>query len=96
MRFAKPSKMENQSNLPPLLNQIANLAIAGRDTVLEFLKSGKVKASSQMHKDRMEICLACDKLTDDFRCSQCGCYIRAKSQLLSQDCPLRKWPHKEY
>jgi hypothetical protein len=87
--------MENQ-NLPPLLEQITNLAVAGRDTVLGFLKSGKIRASSQMHKERMEICLACDKLTDDFRCSQCGCFIKVKSALLTQDCPLRKWPHKEY
>lgn len=88
--------MENQNDLPPFLEQITNLATAGRDIVLGFLKSGKIKASSQMHKDRMEVCLACDKLTDDFRCSQCGCFIKAKSQLLTQDCPLRKWPQKEY
>ena len=88
--------MENQNDLPPFLEQVTNLAAAGRDVVLGFLKSGKIKTSSEMFKDRMEVCLGCDKLTDDFRCSQCGCFIKAKAQLLSQDCPLRKWPHKEY
>jgi hypothetical protein len=89
-------KPNEQPELPPLLEQVTNLALAGRDVVLGFLKSGKIKASSEMMKDRMEVCLACDKLTDDFRCSQCGCFIKAKAGLLTQDCPLRKWPHKDY
>lgn len=89
--------MESQNhNLPPFLEQITNLALAGRDVVLGFLKSGKVQASSQMEKDRIEICLTCDKLTNDFRCEQCGCFVKPKAKLLTQNCPLRKWPQKNY
>ena len=88
--------MENQNNLPPSLEMIKNLADTSRSVLLEFLKSGRVKASSQMEKDRIEACLSCDKLTDDFRCTQCGCFIRIKAKLLTSNCPLRKWPQKEY
>ncbi len=88
--------MENQNKFPTKLEQITNLAVAGKDVVLGFLKSGKIKASSQMEKERIEICLTCDRLTDEFKCSECGCFMKVKAKLLTQNCPLRKWPQKEY
>lgn len=97
MKSARLSKMESQSsNLPPLLEQITNLAGTTKTVLLGFLKNGQVKASCQMEKDRIEICLACEKLTDDFRCQECGCFIKVKAKLLTANCPLRKWPQKEY
>ena len=88
--------MENsKEKYPPILEQIHSVSLAARDTLIGFLKTGKVKASSEMQKERMEICLSCPHLTDEFRCSVCGCFSKVKSSLAHEDCPLRKWPHKE-
>lgn len=43
-------------------------------------------------KERMAICRSCDqfrKLTN--QCAQCGCFMVAKTKLLSSECPLGKW-----
>ena len=87
-------KTSENNELPPLLEQIGNLTGTSRDVLLGFLKTGKVLASSDMEKRRAEICLKCDKLTEDWRCSDCGCFLKVKLRTLYADCSLRKWPHE--
>lgn len=84
--------MDKNKKLPSLLSEISNLAEAGKDTILGLLRKGEVKASNDLQKARMEICLQCEFLTDDFRCAKCGCFVRVKSTLLhGGKCPLGKW-----
>jgi hypothetical protein len=41
---------------------------------------------------RMKLCEACDRyLTEQSRCSACGCYMKVKTKLRSAYCPLGKW-----
>ncbi len=49
----------------------------------------------KMFDERMAICRACPELTRKFTgsfCNLCGCNMRVKAQMVSQDCPLDKWP----
>jgi len=86
--------MPEENKFPPLLEQISNLTKALKVALIGFLRTGEVKAKSELQQKRMLVCLACDKLSNDFRCQECGCFVKAKSALLTQDCPLRKWPHE--
>jgi hypothetical protein len=49
----------------------------------------------KMYDERMAICRACPelkrKLVGSF-CNICGCNMKMKAQMKSQDCPLGKWP----
>lgn len=57
----------------------------------------------QMHKERMEICNACDKnsfnaikegyrtIRPDVHCIECGCPLSKKTKSPSSECPLKKW-----
>ena len=55
------------------------------------IKMSKLK----MYDERMTICRVCPelkrKLIGSF-CNICGCNMKMKAQMESQDCPLDKWP----
>jgi len=45
---------------------------------------------------RFNICLDCDKLkkgerTKFYKCTECGCYMRAKTKIKGASCPIGKW-----
>ncbi|EKR98081.1 DUF6171 family protein [Leptospira mayottensis] len=43
---------------------------------------------------RLEICFACPLLLKGFlleRCSVCGCFVRLKTKLKYESCPIKKW-----
>ncbi|EKR55197.1 DUF6171 family protein (plasmid) [Leptospira interrogans] len=43
---------------------------------------------------RLEICLSCSLLLKGFlseRCSVCGCFVRLKTKLKQESCPIKKW-----
>ena len=45
-------------------------------------------------KRRQAICLTCEQRTPTFIgfiCKECGCIIRAKTNLSFEKCPLGKW-----
>lgn len=67
---------------------------AAKSALLGFLRSGKVKTTNDLQKQRIQVCLECEKLSEDFRCHVCGCFVKKKAALMTQDCPLKKWPHK--
>lgn len=56
--------------------------------------------NSSLSKERISICLSCDRLLNSIpgqellgleNCKECGCFIRIKSKLENQKCPLGKW-----
>ena len=55
------------------------------------IKMSKLK----MYDERMAICRECPeltrKLTGSF-CKICGCNMKLKAMMVSQGCPLDKWP----
>lgn len=41
---------------------------------------------------RFNICLECDRLFLPTRqCKECGCFMKIKTRMKSQHCPLDKW-----
>lgn len=42
--------------------------------------------------ERIKICEGCPELfKPTYSCKQCGCFVRVKSYLATQECPLGKW-----
>lgn len=48
-------------------------------------------SSSEVVKQRMEVCNACPELTSLKLCRDCGCIIPAKVRLKGASCPQYKW-----
>jgi len=43
-------------------------------------------------QQRLDACNACENFNKDTtRCSECGCFMRLKTQLKTSTCPLGKW-----
>jgi hypothetical protein len=60
----------------------------------QAVKNGKVK--KQVREERYEICKACPHFIEDSkRCSECGCFMEAKTWVKADPdllCPKKKWP----
>lgn len=54
------------------------------------------KVSSEIREERYNICKACPHFIEDSkRCSQCGCFMEAKTWIAGSPkllCPKNKWP----
>lgn len=51
------------------------------------------KVTVEVQQYRYNICQGCEKLykpTDT--CKMCGCFMKVKTWLPNQECPLKKWP----
>ena len=69
---------------------------AGREDTLksiaEHIKkiADKDKSGNEEYKRRLEICTACEWLSEG-TCLKCGCYPEFKAAFLKQKCPYKKW-----
>ena len=62
-------------------------------TAVQAIRHGKV--SSEIREERYDTCKACPSFVEDSkRCSECGCFMEAKSWVGGDPkklCPLKKW-----
>lgn len=49
----------------------------------------------EVKQRRIDICNKCDKLTFTRQCSECWCFIDAKTGYRQEHCPLNKWDKYE-
>jgi len=50
------------------------------------------KVSQEIHDHRWNICSTCDKLwKPTSSCKVCGCFMKIKTWMPNQRCPLDKW-----
>jgi tetratricopeptide (TPR) repeat protein len=78
--------MQSAPPAPGLLRMAYSLAKAGAD----YLRSGTLKVSPEVHRERLQICKACEHFTG-IRCRPCGCFVSPKAWLPYECCPLKKW-----
>jgi len=54
------------------------------------------KVNSEIRQERYDICLECPHFIEDSkRCSECGCFMEAKTWIAAEPsllCPKNKWP----
>jgi hypothetical protein len=62
-------------------------------TAAQAMRHGKV--SAEIREERYDTCKACPAFIEDSkRCSECGCFMEAKSWVGGDPkvlCPLKKW-----
>lgn len=51
----------------------------------------KSPENEKIAKKRLLVCLNCEYITKNNRCSDCGCYIPAKVRSLKSKCKKNKW-----
>jgi hypothetical protein len=61
-------------------------------TPLDVLNPNTQRAPEGVAATRYDVCLSCEELINITKqCKKCGCFMVAKTRLLSAKCPLGKW-----
>lgn len=86
---------ETLHKFPSMFQQARNLAKEMWNTGKNAAKGLPIIVPTEVGYERITICQGCEKLEKEtFRCTECGCFMKTKSQLASASCPLGKWkPH---
>ena len=81
----------NKRKMPPIKEQVSNIAEASKKAFKELVKSGRLFTSNEVQAARIVICRACEQFSFG-RCAKCGCWTSAKSRFVTEDCPSGLWP----
>lgn len=57
----------------------------------DFVNPNTEYVADDEEEYRYSICQDCPHLTIAKTCTQCGCFMPAKTKLLHANCPLNKW-----
>lgn len=90
--LAKNAKeMPSNPGYPSLAKQVKNAVVAAGKAI----SSGIARVGKDEQERRFEICRSCtewfDSTKERCRHPQCGCYMRVKTWLATQQCPVGKW-----
>lgn len=63
--------------------------------MVERIKSmkGVRLVGDEIYRERIGVCLVCDKLEYGSTCISCGCVMQVRARLADGKCPLKKWGH---
>lgn len=77
--------------LPPVAVQAGNAARAVARVMAAGARGEAALVGRDEKQTRREVCGLCPANVGG-RCADCGCWIRAKSLLATEDCPRALWP----
>lgn len=77
---------KKMSELPSVSEMAANLA----KDVGQWVRAGAPVSPQELTQQRLEVCRACEFFQND-RCAKCGCFMKAKANMVTAKCPLGKW-----
>lgn len=83
----RPNRQKRNLALPSPIQQAKNLSSA----LAQHVKAGLSTTPEEEQTLRLQICEGCERRTDDWRCAECGCYLREKVKWAEQECPLGNW-----
>lgn len=78
-------------SLPPVSVQAGNAAAAVARVMRAWAKGEATLVDRDEKQTRREVCGLCPENRGG-RCQACGCWIRAKTLLATEDCPRGLWP----
>jgi hypothetical protein len=84
---AQPAGQAKPGSAPSMLR----MAMSATKAMANFVGAGFKTASPQVQQKRLQTCATCEHFTG-MRCKICGCFVQVKSRMLSEDCPIGKWP----
>jgi len=79
---------------PTSLQQAETAATAAKKVFKQMISGEYVKADKETIEKRRNICEECPLFKRRFwgnSCRECGCFVRPKTILLTEFCPLDKW-----
>jgi recombinational DNA repair protein RecR len=82
---------QKSREMPSILQQTKNLMLSVANVLAHAKTSGKIRAETQVVASRVDLCHKCRHLSENNRCSVCGCFIALKAGLQAESCPLHKW-----
>ena len=82
---------EKISKYPPKTQMLRNFAKDMWKSAKSVGKGLPVLVSAEIATERYSICESCPKFTEEFRCIECGCFMKKKTHLASTSCPIGKW-----
>jgi len=82
---------ENKQKMPPMHKMIRNFGVEMYKNAKQLGKGLPVLATAEESNRRFDICKSCEHLTEDARCTQCGCFMKTKVNLQPSTCPIDKW-----
>jgi glycerol-3-phosphate cytidylyltransferase-like family protein len=93
-------RVENKS-FPSFSRMVKSVAKVAVDET-KAIAQKEPPVSEEEQKKRLEICMACEYFAPNIqelpeskrkqqRCVKCGCFMKFKSRLRSQHCPVNKW-----
>lgn len=75
-------------------NVIKNALKAAKEVTTAVVTNKNIMASADLVDQRRSICASCPSLRQVAgldNCSTCGCFIKAKTILVTEKCPDKKW-----
>lgn len=88
-KISKEEFLKNKAQFPSFVEQVKNVTVS----TIRHVAGGMPQAPDEERDRRMAICKECPffSLSDDPRCSQCGCYLKIKTSWALEACPEGKW-----
>ena len=85
-------KEKTRGPLPSNMQMMKNLSSSLKNASKALIKGEKVSLSKGEAEARMKICMSCEEyIKEENRCNLCGCYMRVKTKIATEKCPIRKW-----
>lgn len=81
-----------EKEMPSTYNQLKGFILSAKDVLGAALTGNGVLVEESIRDSRLEICRGCEFFeTKSERCTQCGCFMNAKSMFKQTHCPVGKW-----
>lgn len=83
---------EQQPELPSFKEMAKGFVGTAKDILTGAFQGEDVLVSEEVYNTRIDICNNCEFFRKrDQRCSQCGCFMEAKTRFKKSRCPIHKW-----
>lgn len=83
---------EPPKELPSVGDMAKGLLSSAKDIVSGVVHGEGLLVSEEVYTTRMSICSTCEFFRlEDKRCTQCGCFMEAKTRFKKTYCPVHKW-----
>lgn len=88
----KCNDVEPPKELPSLSDMAKGFLNSAKDVVTGAVHGDGLFVTEEVYTTRMSLCSACEFFRkEDKRCSQCGCFMEAKTRFKKTYCPVHKW-----
>lgn len=83
---------ESTNTLPSFTDMAKGFLDSAKDVVSGVVHGEGVMVTEDVYTQRISICNGCEFFRhEDKRCTQCGCFMEAKTRFKKTYCPVHKW-----